>query len=37
MLASGLASIRATLEALNTGKLIDYPQVIAMTKIDGWK
>jgi len=36
-LVSGLASIRATLEAFNAGKLQSYPQAIAMTKIDGWK
>ena len=36
-LVSGLASIRASLEAFNAGKLLSYPQAIAMTKIDGWK
>ena len=36
-LVSGLAPIRATLEAFNAGKLQSYPQAIAMTKIDGWK
>jgi hypothetical protein len=36
-LVSGLASIRASLEAFNGGKLLSYPQAIAMTKIDGWK
>ena len=36
-LVSGLASIRASLEAFNAGKLLSYLQAIAMTKIDGWK
>jgi hypothetical protein len=36
-LVSGLASIRATLDAFHAGKLLRYPDAIAMTKIDGWK
>jgi hypothetical protein len=36
-LVSGLASIRETLEAFNTGRLPRYTDVTAMTKIDGWK
>ena len=36
-LVSGLASIRASLEAFNSGKLLRYSDAIAMTKIDGWK
>ena len=37
-LVSGLASIRETLEAFNTGRLPrGYTDVIAMTKTDNWK
>ena len=36
-LVSGLAPIRASLEAFESGKLLTYQQAIAMTKIDGWK
>jgi hypothetical protein len=36
-LVSGLASIRETLDAFNSGRLPRYSDVTAMTKIDGWK
>ena len=36
-LVSGLAPIRASLQAFESGKLLTYQQAIAMTKIDGWK
>jgi hypothetical protein len=36
-LVSGLAPIRASLEAFKSGTLRTYQQAIAMTKIDGWK
>ena len=36
-LVSGLASIRETLDAFNAGRMPRYPDLIAMTKIDGWK
>jgi hypothetical protein len=36
-LASGIASIRRSLEAFEAGQLTDYPKVIAMTQTSGWK
>jgi len=36
-LVSGLASMRETLVAFNAGRLPRYPDLIAMTKTDGWK
>jgi hypothetical protein len=35
-LASGIASIKATLDAFAVGRLYGYNDVIAMTKISGW-
>jgi hypothetical protein len=37
LLSSGLASIRETLEARDAGQILTYQQIIAMTKIDGWR
>jgi hypothetical protein len=34
---SGIASIKATLDAFARGELRSYPQVTALTKTDGWK
>jgi hypothetical protein len=36
-LVSGLAPIRASLDAFTGGRLATYTQAIAMTKVDGWK
>jgi hypothetical protein len=36
-LVSGLASIRETIDAFNTGRIPRYSDLTAMTKIDGWK
>jgi hypothetical protein len=37
MLVSGIASMRATLDAFADNRLNSYAQAIAMTKTDGWK
>ena len=36
-LTSGIAPIRASLDAYAAGRLATYDQAIALTKIDGWK
>jgi hypothetical protein len=37
LLVSGVAPIGRTLEAFNAGGAASYAQIIAMTKLDGWK
>ena len=37
LLTSGIASMRETLDAYFAGRLLEYDNVIAMTKTDGWK
>ena len=37
VLVSGIASIRASLDAFTSGRLQYYSQLIAMTKTEGWK
>jgi hypothetical protein len=34
---SGIASMKAALDAFARGELKNYPQVTALTKTDGWK
>ncbi len=36
-LTSGIAAIRASLDAYTAGRLTSYSQAVGMTKIDGWK
>jgi hypothetical protein len=37
LLTSGIASMKKTIEAFNAGGAATYRDIIAMTKIDGWK
>jgi len=37
LLTSGIASIKTTLDAFNAGAASSYPEIIRMTKFDGWK
>jgi hypothetical protein len=37
LLTSGIASIRTTIDAFNAGEVTAYRDIIAMTKLDGWK
>jgi hypothetical protein len=37
LLTSGIASMKKTLEAFEAGKASTYREIIAMTKLDGWR
>ncbi len=37
LLSSGIASMKKTVEAFNAGGASNYRDIIAMTKLDGWK
>ena len=37
LLGSGIASISKTLDAFKEGRALTYPDIIRMTKLDGWK
>ena len=37
LLTSGIASMQRTLDAFNAGTAATYRDIIAMTKLDGWK
>jgi hypothetical protein len=37
LLSSGIASMKKTVEAFNAGTAASYRDIIAMTKLDGWK